>query len=169
MSVSGSAKICTGALMTSAVFLLQASCVFFPVLGALLSAACTVFIAAAAVLMKRHAIMVYLGAGLLILAISPRYAADFLMTTGFVGLALGLCMEKNHVLSLLISSIGMFSGLCCLTYLLGSAAFGGLFTDIPVAASLPVYAVFSAVYSVIWFYILKKWLRKTIYKYRYQN
>ncbi len=168
LAISGSAKICLGGLLTSSVFIMQTFCVFFPVLGTLFSAACTILVAVAAVLLKRHAVLVYLSAGILILAISPRSALEFLMTTGFAGLALGLWIEKIHVLSLLISSIGMFTGLCFLTYLLGTATLGGLFAGLPVVTCLPLYAVFSAAYSVLWFYVLKKWLRKAIHKYCYQ-
>lgn len=168
MAVSGSAKICLGALLTAAAFMLQVSCVFFPVLGSFLSAACTMFIAVAAALLRRDAIIVYLSVGLLMIAINPRYAAEFLMTTGFVGLTLGMFMEKSRIFALCLSGVGMFAGLCFLTYLLGSAALGGLFTDLPISASLPVFAIFSAAYSGLWYYLLRKLLMKWIHKYWYQ-
>lgn len=156
-----------GALMISAVFVLQVSCCLFPLLGPILSAGGTLFVAVAGVLLQRRAVIVYLGAGLLMLAVSPRYALEFLATTGFVGLALGLRMEKNPVLSLLISGFGMFAGLCVLPYLIGAAAFGGLFTALTFAACLPVFAIFSATYPALCFIILRRLMRKPIFKYHF--
>lgn len=169
MALYRASIICYGALMVAAVFVLQAACLFFPVFGPLLSAAGTVFVAASAVLLKRHAVIVYLSAGLLILAISPRYAADFLFTTGLVGLSLGLCVNKSPVFSLLVSSLGMFSGLCCLTFLLGTAtlvtaAHSGFTADLPIAACLPVYAVLSIGYSIVSSCVLQKVIKKSILK-----
>lgn len=168
MALSCSAKMCFGALMTSAVFLLQSFCFFFPATGTLFSTACTTVVAAAAVILKRYAVIVYFSAGLLILALSPRYAVEYLMTTGFVGLSLGLWMETKGVFSLLISSIGMFIGLGCMTYLFGTAALGRLFTRLPIDVCLPVYAVFALAYSILWFYISKRYIKKVLIKCRYQ-
>ena len=160
MAASDSAKTCFGALLTSAVFMLQASCVFFPVLGTLFGGACVVFVAVSAVLLKRRAVLVYLSVGFLMLAVSPRYALEFLMTTGPAGLTLGLLMDKGSVLSVLVSGLGMFAGLCGLTYLLGTAAFGSLGAGLSMTAAWPVYAIFSAVYPVVGLYILKRFIKK---------
>lgn len=167
MAATGSAKICVGAMMMSAVFILQASGLFLPVLGPLFGAACTVCVAAAAAQLKRRAILVYLGAGLLLLAVSPRSAMEFLSTTGFVGLSLGLLTEKNPVISLVVSGLGMLAGLYGMTYLLGTAALGGLFADLPVTATLPVFAVFSAVYPALGLYVLKRFLMQRLCIHQY--
>jgi hypothetical protein len=114
----------------------------------------------AAVILKRHAVLVYFGTGVLILAVSPRYAAEFVMITGFVGLTLGLLINKSPALSLLVSGIGMFFGLCCMTYLLSAAAFGSLLANLPSFACLPVFAAFSAAYPAIMRFILKRVIKK---------
>jgi hypothetical protein len=147
--------------------MLQLSGILFPVVGPLLSAACTLVIAAAAFFLKRTAVPVYLGAGLLTLIISPRYALEFLMITGFVGLMLGLLTEKKPILSLFISGLGMFLGLCGLSFLLGTAALGALPAGIPFTSCLPVFAVFSAAYPAIWRVILKRIMKKRIFGFSY--
>ncbi len=163
--LSFSAKLCIGAFLTSAAFMLQLSCVLFPVLGVCLGAACTPVVAAAGFILKRRALLVYIGAGVLLLMISPRYALEFLLTTGFVGLTLGLLPDRNPVLPLLVSGLGMFAGLCGLIYLFGTAAFGGLPAGVPFTACLPVFAVFSAAYPAIRLVILKRVLKKRVQKF----
>ncbi len=168
MTLSHSAKICLGAVFTSAVFMLQVAGVFLPVLGPLLGTACIVFVAVSAVLLKSRAVLVYLGAGFLTLAVSPRYAFEFLLTTGFVGLTLGIMIRKNTVVPLLVSCLGMFAGLYVLTYMLGEASFGGVFSGLPAYGCLPVFAAFSAAYPVVNLVILKRLLNMRVFRY-YSN
>jgi hypothetical protein len=153
--LTGLRRTCCGALLTSAVFMLLLSGAFFPVLDPLLSAAGTLFIGAAGILLRRGAALVYLGAALLTLFVSPRSALEFLLTTGFAGLALGLSAGKNQLFGLAVSSLGMFSGLVLLTCLFGSVtAAAGLAADLPVSACLPVYAVCAPAYCLLWRFVL---------------
>ncbi|NLA87476.1 MAG: hypothetical protein GX847_09430 [Clostridiales bacterium] len=162
MTLSHSAKICLGAVFTSTVFMLQASSVFLPVLGPLLGAACIVFVAVSAVLLKSRAVLVYLGAGFLTLTVSPRYAFEFLLTTGFAGLTLGLLQSRKPALALLVSFSGMLAGLWGLSSLLGTAAFGGLLAGLPICACLPVFTVFAAVYPAAGLVVLKRAMKMRI-------
>jgi hypothetical protein len=150
-------------------FMLQISCVLLPVLGTLFSAACMLFTAAAGILLRRRAILVYLGAGFLTLAVSPRYALEFLLTTGFAGLTLGLHTAHKNAHPLLISGLGMFCGLCSLTYLLGTTTFGGVFAGLPLIASLPVFAVFSAAYPALCRYVLRHVMEQKVFRLSVMN
>lgn len=164
MALTDCGKICAGALFTSLILILEISCIFLPVLGLLLSASGTLIVAAAAVYLKHHVVFVYIGAGLLLMAFGPQHAVEFLMITGFVGLILGLWPAKSSAAGLLISGLGMFTGLCTLTYLLGNAAVGSVFCQLPAQASLPVFAAFSAVYPAVWRWILKRLRHKSFFK-----
>lgn len=133
----------------------QASPAFMPGIGLLLSPFSTLPVALSAFLSPCSGLISLLASIFILLFISPQEAIIFILTTGPLGLVLGICYRKGVFISILAAAGTIFTGICLLIYAAGVAAFGGL---TPGNVSLPAFCIFilfSLCYSYIWTLMLK--------------
>ncbi|UOO38278.1 hypothetical protein IZU99_03205 [Oscillospiraceae bacterium CM] len=154
-------KLCVGAYFAATMCVLYAFGLFIPAFGTISCTVGTFLMALAGILLGKKALNVYVTAGAMLCVISPRYAAEFLMTTGFVGLILGIDANKRR--AFFLATAGMLFGLLAMTYLIGSATFG-LALELPVYSCIPIYTVFSASYSALWLVIIPRLKTKAFFR-----
>lgn len=169
MKLSGIERICFSGLLALIVFIFQLSPLLLPLLGTLLSPAVTLLVACSVILLRKQGILVYIGAAFMLLCVSPRIAAEFLLATGLSGLILGLSFWIKPVFTFLISSFTLLAGISCLTYLAGTAALNSLFRDAPILITIPFFAVFSMLYTGVWLYLLRRITKHPVFRLRLQN
>jgi hypothetical protein len=142
---------------------------FLPGLGTLLSSAVTPLVACSVLLLKKRGVFVYICAAVMLLFVSPGIAVEFLLTTGLSGLTLGLSFRRKPVFTFLISSVALLAGVFCLTYTAGSAALDGMFGQLPLVFSIPLFAGFAMLYTCAWRFILKRLSKLPALHVRLQN
>ncbi|MEL4105386.1 hypothetical protein AAFA46_00910 [Oscillospiraceae bacterium WX1] len=160
--MSLSFKICVGAYFAAMTYVLYAFGLFIPAFGTISCTVGTFLMALAGILFGKKALNVYVTAGAMLCVISPQYAAEFLMTTGFVGLILGI--DANKTRAFFLATAGMLFGLLAMTYLIGSATFGPAL-ELPVYTCIPIYTVFSAFYSALWLAVIPRLKTKAFFRF----
>lgn len=147
--------IAAGGICTTLSVLLQLAPLYFPGLGLMLSPLGSLPVIFAALYSVTCGSFTYLCTGLIILVISPHESVIFLLTTGILGLALGINYNKNFITAVIISGLTLFSGINILTYFIGIAAFGDALTGIPLYIEEIIIFIFSLIYSTLWMVLLK--------------
>jgi hypothetical protein len=151
----GKAKIvCFGGILTALSVMFQIAPVVLPGVGLALSPLSTAPAAIAAFLSPAAGIIAYLSAGLLLLLLDTQEALIFLLSTGALGLVLGLLLHNNFFVRTLASGFTLFCGINILFYGFGINLFG------PATAYVSgfieaFFILFSVLYAAAWSVILK--------------
>lgn len=149
--------ICIGGILTTATVLLQSAPVFLPALGLALSPFSTLPVAIAAVLNIPLGFAVIFSSALILVMVNIQEAIILLFTTGILGIVIGILLyRKGIIISILISSIALFLGMLCLTYIIHIPAFTNLTDLLSIPLIFLIFFTFSLVYAIIWNICFKK-------------
>ncbi len=156
MSINKSAQtVSIGGILTSLAILFQSAPIFLPGMGLILSPLATLPIALATIRSSYLGAMVYLSSALVLILVSPQEAAIFMMTTGLLGLSLGISHNKRIVPSIASCTIVLFIGINLLKNVIGLAVFGGLTPEAPFLVEAAVFLLFALVYSLVWVFLVR--------------
>lgn len=145
-----SSFICVGGILTTLAVLFQSSPIFLPAIGLFLSPLSTLPIAIAAVSSIPLGFAVFFSSVLILTMISIQESIILLFTTGLLGIVMGaLLFRKGMISSILFSSVSLFIGMVCLTYIVGIPAFVDLASSFSRALTFLIFFLFSLVYSSI--------------------
>ena len=147
--------ISIGGTFVALTVLFHSAPVFLPGVGLFLSPFATLPIALAAIISVYLGITSLFASAFVLLLISPQEAIILLITTGPLGLALGINYSKGLVQALTVSTCTLFLGINLLTFVIGIPAFGNMTSNFSMFTAVFVYLVFSLVYSGIWVLVLK--------------
>lgn len=154
-----SKTICLGGILSAIAIFTQSAPVFLPQIGLFLSPLSTLPMAIAAKLLRRYGILSYLCAAFILFFISSQESMIFLVTTGLLGVVLGLLIHKRMSIVILISGVFLFFGICILIFIIGIPAFGDFLIDKSLLIRLSIYGVFSFFYTSLWSIAFRKTLR----------
>lgn len=148
----GVSRLMWFALLIATAVLLQVAAGYFPGFGHVLSIFGTVPVLLAGLYGMVPGFAVYTVAGVLILAIQPREAPVFLLTTGLLGLALGFTCGRRFTPAgrIFYPAAVLAVGITMLTYGAGMPAFGRLTSCTQPGLNILFFALFSVVYSFLW-------------------
>lgn len=156
MDINNSAKtVSLGGILTAFAVLFQAAPVFLPGMGLILSPLATLPIALATIRSSHLGIIAFLSSAFILLLINPQEAIIFIMTTGLLGLSLGINHNKKIISSILVSATILLVGIILLKYIAGLAVFGGLTPNAPYIIEVSIFGLFTLFYSGIWVFIIK--------------
>ncbi len=156
MSINKSAQtVSIGGILTALAILFQSAPIFLPGMGLILSPLATLPVALATIRSSYLGIMVFLSSALVLILVNPQEAAIFIMTTGLLGLSLGISLNKRIVPSIAVCTIVLFIGIYLLKNAAGLAVFGSLTSDAPFLIEAALFALFALVYSVIWVFLVR--------------
>ena len=148
-----------GSILTAFTLLFQAAPLYLPAIGMVLSPFSTLPIAIASVYNVSLGITVFISSVLLLLLFSIQEATILLFTTGLLGIVMGALVNRKGVfISTLTSSIALLIGILTLTYLVGISGFVEFSKPLPTLLMIIIFFSFSLVYSLIWNYVLRKFL-----------
>lgn len=147
--------ISIGGIFTALAVLFQSSPVFLPGIGLILSPFATLPIALAALVSAYSGILAFLVSGFILLLINPQEAVIFLLTTGPLGLTLGLSYTKGIIPSIGIPGGILFVGIIIMTHIAGISVFGSMVLKSSPIIDALVFILFSVIYSGIWLLILR--------------
>ncbi len=154
MQKSHAVQICICAVLTVFAVLFQSAPVFLPMAGMLLSPLATFPIALAAHESKSLGAASYFAAGAILLFIFPEEALIFFLTTGIIGLSLGI-YNRSFLKAIAATTGILFGGMNLLTYLAGISLFGDLTRNLPFWDSFAPYLLFSLGYAAAWVLLLR--------------
>ncbi len=156
MSINKSAQtVSVGGILTALAILFQSAPIFLPVMGLILSPLSTLPITLATMRSRYLGMMVYLSSTLILLLLNPQEAIIFMMTTGLLGLSLGISYNKKIVPSMAISTVTLFIGINLLKNAMGLAVFGGMTPEAAFIIEAAIFALFAFAYSVVWLFLIK--------------
>lgn len=154
--------ICLGGILTSITVVFQSAPAFLPSIGLFLSPLSILPVILAAVLEIPMGIAVLFSSALIIFVISPQESVILLLTTGPLGIAIGsLLFRKGYAVTMLISTITLFTGILILTYVVGIPAFGDFSKSFSFAMIL-FYLIFAFVYVCFWIFCVRKFVERLI-------
>lgn len=154
MQKSHAVQICICAVLTVFAVLFQSAPVFLPMAGMLLSPLATIPIALAAHGSISLGAASYFTAGAILLFIYPEEALIFFLTTGIIGLSLGI-YHRSYFKAIAATTGVLFAGMNLLTYLADISIFGDLTREISFWDSFAPYLLFSLCYAAAWLLLLK--------------
>ena len=148
--------ICRGGILTGITVLFQSAPVLLPAIGMALSPLSSLPVLLAAVIDIPMGIVVLLSSAIIIFTVSPQEAIFFLLTTGPLGITIGcLLYRKGWILTLLLSTACLFTGMVVLTYVIDIPAFGDLSNSFSLTVIL-FYLVFAFIYAGLWTFCTRK-------------
>ncbi len=148
--------ICRGGILTGITALFQSAPVLLPAIGMALSPLSSLPVLLAAVIDIPMGIVVLLSSAIIIFMVSPQEAIIFILTTGPLGFAIGcLLYRKGWILTLLLSSVCLFTGTVVLTYIVDIPALGDLSKSFSLSIVL-FYLIFAFIYSSLWTFCTRK-------------
>lgn len=154
-------SIVTCGLLTTITVFLQTAPIYLPGLGMLLSLFSTLPVAIAAIISISFGINVYIASTLLLLMINLEEAIIFTLTTGIIGLLIGIFIFRfNLVLSIIISSVSLTIGMVILTYIIAIPGFKLLFENTKLYIVIIIYILFSLIYNSIWNIFISKYRKQ---------
>ena len=142
--------ISIGGIFSAFAILLHSSPVFLPGIGIILSPFASLPIALSAAVSPYLGIITLLTSASILLLISPQEAVIFLLTTGPLGLVLGLNYRKGKMISLAVTGGILFIGINILTSIVGIEAFGDITPHYSLMITESIFILFSFIYSYIW-------------------
>jgi len=153
-----------GGIFTTLTVMFQATPVLLPSIGLLFSPLSTLPVALSAMYSVFSGTLTLLSGTVILLFISPQEAVIFLLTTGPLGLALGIQLNKgtSTIQTLIVSATTLFLGINVLTHVVGIAAFGGLTHSFSIYLTAMVFILFSLGYTSIWMFLLKHLLKSLL-------
>lgn len=152
--------ISIGGILTSISVLFQSAPVFLPVIGLALSPFSTLPIILAAAYDISCGILILFSSALILVFISPQEAVILILTTGLLGVVSGsLLFRKGLIISILISTFALSSGMLILTFIIGIPALGDLSDQISVALTVLIFNVFSIAYVSLWNISIRRFMR----------
>ena len=148
--------ICRGGILTGITVLFQSAPVLLPAIGMALSPLSSLPVLLAAVIDIPMGIVVLLSSAIIIFMVSPQEAIIFILTTGPLGITIGCSLyRKGWILTLLLSTVCLFTGMVVLTYIVDIPAFGDLSKSFSLAIVL-FYLIFAFIYSSLWTFCIKR-------------
>ncbi|MDF2686991.1 MAG: hypothetical protein K0S55_2174 [Clostridia bacterium] len=148
--------------ITGLAVIFQASPVFLPAIGLLISPFSTLPVMLAAMYSIYSGILSFICGGIILFFISPQEAIIFLFTTGLLGLILGITLKRSFLFSWFISSVALFIGIILMTYTIGMTAFTEFAEQFPIYITFIIFILFSFIYSGAWILAAKKILKRFI-------
>lgn len=151
--------ISLGGILTAMTVLLQATPVFLPVIGLMLSPFSTLPVAMAALINNYLGVGVFLSSLLILIVVSIQEAAILLFTTGMLGLVFGAMIFRKGVLVTTLSSvIALTIGMMILTYIVAIPGFADITNSYSFLHILIIYLIFSLAYTSIWITCFKRFV-----------
>ena len=144
-----------GALLAALAVGFQASPLYLPFIGISFSSLSTLPIAMAGYMEPMTGLLAYLAAGLIMITLSVPQALIFFLSSGLLGLCLGILMKRQAPFFVVVGvsasllSIGIFS----LGFLLGIPVLPWL-TGMQRVYLMPVALCFTFLYSAVWVPVL---------------
>jgi len=150
--------VCIGGVLTTITVLFQSAPVFLPAVGLTLSPLSTLPIAIAAASNIFLGLAVFISSALILSMVSIQESIILLFTTGPLGIVIGAFIyRKKIIVSIISSSLTLFSGIIFLTYIINIFTFIDA-RKFSTSLTLLILFTFSFLYALIWNISLRKFI-----------
>ncbi len=149
--------ITLGGVLTALTVLLQLAPLLLPGLGLVLSPFGTLPIAIAAAYHPLVGVLTLVTSGFIAAGFNPTEAVGLLLTSGPLGIALGLTGRGRGLVGPTLGGGAVLTaGILCLNNLLGIPAFGGARQLFPWLGAAGAYLLFALIYAFAWARVVRR-------------
>lgn len=156
-----------GGISTALSVLFQSAPLWLPVAGHALSPLATFPVAAAAFLSPACGVLSFLCISGILLFVSVHETLIFILSTGLLGIALGLLRKTSFALRTCIAGTALFGGMNILFFVLGVNLFGPLTQSLSGFIGV-FFFIFSMLYAGFWSGVLQLVMRRAARRMRFE-